>query len=83
MTEPSPSAEFLDDAPVRNPWLTSHSSGASSAGAAVLVAAGAVRLAHANDEVEAALEQLRGTEVLRAAWGLLAPGRRGAALPVP
>ncbi|GAB3660611.1 amidase [Nocardioides korecus] len=45
----SATAEFMDDEPVRNPWLTTHSSGASSAGAAVLVAAGAVPLAHAND----------------------------------
>jgi amidase len=35
--------------PVRNPWNTAYSSGASSAGAAAFVAAGAVPLAHAND----------------------------------
>jgi amidase len=35
--------------PVRNPWHTGHSSGASSAGSAVFVAAGAVPIAHAND----------------------------------
>ena len=34
---------------VRNPWRTDHSSGASSAGAAALVASGVVPLAHAND----------------------------------
>jgi amidase len=34
---------------VCNPWHTSYSSGASSAGAAVLVASGVVPLAHAND----------------------------------
>jgi len=45
----SASAEFLDEAPVRNPWHTGHTSGASSAGAAALVAAGAVPMAHAND----------------------------------
>ena len=45
----SASAEFIDDVPVRNPWRTSRSSGASSAGAAVLVAGGAVPFAHAND----------------------------------
>ena len=45
----SPSAEFEDDVPVRNPWHTGHTSGASSAGAAALVAAGAVPMAHAND----------------------------------
>jgi amidase len=45
----SPSAEFVEDEPVRNPWDTAYSSGASSAGSAVLVAAGAVPIAHAND----------------------------------
>jgi amidase len=34
---------------VRNPWNPDHSSGASSAGAAALVASGVVPLAHAND----------------------------------
>jgi amidase len=43
------SAEFRDLDPVRNPWNTAFSSGASSAGAAVLVASGAVPIAHAND----------------------------------
>lgn len=45
----SASAEFHNADPVRNPWNTGHSSGASSAGAGVFVAAGAVPLAHAND----------------------------------
>ena len=45
----SASAEFPDADPVRNPWHTGHSSGASSAGAGVFVAAGAVPIAHAND----------------------------------
>lgn len=45
----SPSAEFVDADPVRNPWDPQHTSGASSAGAAALVAAGAVPIAHAND----------------------------------
>ena len=45
----SPSAEFMDDVPVRNPWHTAHTSGASSAGSAAFVAAGAVPMAHAND----------------------------------
>lgn len=42
--------EFADGAPpTRNPWHTGHSSGASSGGAAALVAAGVVPIAHAND----------------------------------
>lgn len=45
----SASAEFTDDEPVLNPWDTGFSSGASSAGSSVFVAAGAVPLAHAND----------------------------------
>ncbi|QIK74453.1 amidase [Nocardioides piscis] len=35
--------------PVRTPWHTEHYAGASSAGSAALVAAGAVPIAHAND----------------------------------
>ena len=45
----SASAEFTDREPVRNPWGTAYTSGASSAGSAALVAAGAVPFAHAND----------------------------------
>ena len=45
----SASAEFYNADPVRNPWNTAYSSGASSAGAGAFVAAGAVPLAHAND----------------------------------
>jgi amidase len=45
----SASAEFAEEEPVRNPWHTGHSSGASSAGSAVFVAGGAVPMAHAND----------------------------------
>ena len=45
----SASAEFVDEPPVRNPWHTGHTSGASSAGSAAFVAAGAVPMAHAND----------------------------------
>ncbi|GAA4914385.1 amidase [Streptomyces coeruleoprunus] len=41
--------EFATAAPVRNPWKPSHSPGASSGGAAALVAAGVVPVAHAND----------------------------------
>ena len=43
------STEFQRQAPTRNPWHTHFSSGASSGGAAALVAAGVVPLAHAND----------------------------------
>ncbi len=35
--------------PVRSPWSTAHTAGASSSGSAALVAAGAVPIAHAND----------------------------------
>jgi len=45
----SASAEYRDDVPVRNPWHTGHTSGASSAGSSAFVAAGAVAIAHAND----------------------------------
>lgn len=46
----SASAEFIDGTPpVRNPWRTTHTSGASSAGSAALVASGALPIAHAND----------------------------------
>jgi amidase len=42
--------EFADGTPpTRNPWHTEFSSGASSGGAAALVAAGVVPIAHAND----------------------------------
>ena len=43
------SAEFADRPPVRNPWHTGHTSGASSAGAGAFVASGALPIAHAND----------------------------------
>lgn len=43
------STEYQGLAPVRNPWHLDYSSGASSGGAAALVAAGVVPIAHAND----------------------------------
>jgi amidase len=43
------STEYAGRAPTRNPWHTDYSSGASSGGSAVLVAAGVVPIAHAND----------------------------------
>jgi amidase len=45
----SASAEFSNADPVRNPWNTDYSSGASSAGAGAFVASGALPIAHAND----------------------------------
>lgn len=43
------STESLLSGPTRNPWHRGHSVGGSSGGAAALVAAGVVPLAHAND----------------------------------
>lgn len=43
------STEYARADPVRNPWNLEYSAGASSGGAAALVAAGVVPLAHAND----------------------------------
>src|SRR5581483_9792493 len=43
------STEYRVAEPVRNPWHTEHSVGASSGGSAALVASGAVPIAHAND----------------------------------
>lgn len=43
------STEFRTRPPVRNPWNPEHSVGASSGGAAALVASGVVPIAHAND----------------------------------
>ncbi|WP_183093076.1 amidase [Nocardioides stalactiti] len=45
----SASCEHPRLGPVRNPWHTDHTAGASSAGSSALVAAGAVPIAHAND----------------------------------
>lgn len=45
----SASAEHPRLGAVRTPWNTEHTAGASSAGSAALVAAGAVPIAHAND----------------------------------
>jgi amidase len=43
------STEFMTEEPVRNPWRTEYSVGASSGGSAALMAAGVVPIAHAND----------------------------------
>ena len=45
----SGAADHVRLGPVRSPWSTDHYAGASSAGSAALVAAGAVPIAHAND----------------------------------
>ncbi|SRX95892.1 amidase [Mycobacterium leprae TN] [Mycobacterium shimoidei] len=45
----SGSAEHPRIGPVRNPWNTDHTAGASSSGSGAFVAAGAVPIAHAND----------------------------------
>jgi len=45
----TPSTEFPDDPPTRNPWNPDHSAGGSSGGAASLVAAGVVPIANAAD----------------------------------
>ena len=45
----SASAEHPRIGPVRNPWNTDHTSGASSSGSGAFVAAGVVPIAHAND----------------------------------
>jgi amidase len=45
----SASAEHPRLKPVRNPWNTDHTAGASSSGSAAFVAAGVVPIAHAND----------------------------------
>jgi amidase len=45
----SASAEHPRLGPVRNPWNTDHTAGASSSGSGAFVAAGVVPIAHAND----------------------------------
>ncbi|MFJ8435547.1 amidase [Kitasatospora sp. NPDC094019] len=78
------STEFASARPVRNPWLTSHSPGASSGGAAALVASGVVPIAHANDgggsiRIPAACCGLVGLKPTR---GRMVPNAQGRRLPV-
>ncbi|MFE3872996.1 amidase [Kitasatospora sp. NPDC059146] len=78
------STEFATAQPVRNPWKTSHSPGASSGGAAALVAAGVVPIAHANDgggsiRIPAACCGLVGLKPTR---GRLVTNAQGGKLPI-
>jgi amidase len=80
----SASAEHPRIGPVRSPWSTGHTSGASSAGTAALVAAGAVALAHGNDgggsiRIPAAVNGLVGLKPTR---GRLAQDRVLRQMPV-
>jgi amidase len=64
------STEYVGRAPTRNPWNIERSAGASSGGAAALVAAGAVPIAHANDgggsiRIPAAVNGLVGLKTTR------------------
>jgi amidase len=66
----SASAEHPRLGPVRSPWSTDHTAGASSSGSAALVAAGSVPFAHANDgggsiRIPAAINGLVGLKPTR------------------
>lgn len=81
----SASTEYVRAEPVRNPWNLDYSSGASSGGAAALVASGIVPIAHANDgggstRIPAAVCGLVG---LKPSRGRLVPDPADTRLPVP
>jgi amidase len=80
----TPSTEFPDDDPTRNPWNTSRSAGGSSGGAAALVASGVVPIAHGQDgggsvRLPAACNGLVG---LKPSRGRLLPDPHARLLPV-